>query len=138
MFRILAYIFIAGLLFIVSRYHYKHSGYNWDMLMYMGVVLDYDNTHNVHQHVYTTAKNEIPQQAFHQLTDSSNKYRWSVYQSVQTFTLQLPYYVVKPLYTGMAFVFYKSGIPLTKSTMLPSVISFFLIGMLFFHWLQKY
>ncbi len=138
MLRLLAYILFAGLLIFVCRYHYKHPRYNWDMLPYMAVVLGYDHTEDVHRQIYSTAKKEIPQQAFHQLTDSTNKYRWSVFQSAQIFTLQLPYYVVKPLYTGLAFIFYKSGIPLTKATVLPSLISFFFIGILFFYWLQKY
>ncbi len=138
MIRIMAYILYAGMLFIVCRYLYNHPGYNWDMLPYMGVALNYDNTDSVHQYVFATAEKEIPAQAYQQLTDSTNKYRWSVYRSAQTFTLQMPYYVVKPLYTALVFAFYKSGIPLTKATVLPSVISCFLIGILLFNWLQRY
>jgi hypothetical protein len=104
----------------------------------MGVVLEYEDSENVHEHVYAIAKNELPPSALEQLTDTTHTYRSTVFHSAETFKQQLPFYVVKPFYTRLVQVFYKSGLPLTKATMMPSLIAYFLMAMLLLYWLEKY
>ena len=136
--RIFVYVLIAVLLFIGYRYQYHHPGYNWDMLPYMGVALEYENADNIHAQVYAIAKREIPPHAFTQLTDSIIPYRSAVYQSPELFRKQMPFYVVKPLYTRMVQLFYKAGIPLTKATVMSSLIASFLLVCVMLHWFRKY
>lgn len=136
--RIIVYVLLSIVLFISFWYHYHHPGYNWDMLPYMGIVLEYEGDSTVHEQVYTIAKTELPPAVFTQLTDSSVPYRSAVYRSPELFRKQLPFYVVKPLYTRMAQVFYHAGLPLTKATVVPSLIACFLLMLVMLSWMQKY
>lgn len=124
----------------ISIYSFKSPEYNWDMLPYMGVVVSYDgnNANSIHEKVYITAKEEVPPTLYRQLTDPNNTYRTAAEEDADAFYNQLPFYVVKPLYTWSAYLFYKAGASLTRSTVLPSVISYFMMGLLLFYWLQKY
>src|SRR4051812_6427835 len=130
-------IFIAVLAFI-SAQAYKKPSYNWDMLPYMAVILSYDGQQNVHESVYNTARQELPAEAFRLLTDSSQAHRRETAQHVEEFNLQMPFYIVKPLYTGLSYLFYKSGFSLTRSTVIPSILAFLCVGLLMLVWCTKY
>ena len=118
---------------------YKNPEYNWDILPYMAVIKNYEHKNvAIHDSVYSIAKNEIHRQAFKNFADSTNVYRWRAAQDTAFFNSQLEFYQVKPLYTGLAFLFFKTGFPLTKSTVLPSIFAYFLSGMLLFFWLGRY
>jgi len=118
----------------------KKPACNWDMLPYMGVVLSYENldVKEMHAIVYATAKAQVPVVYFNRMTDSSNTYRSLLANNADAFYTQLPFYVVKPLYTRMAWLFYKSGIALTTATVWPSAIAYLITGMLLYGWLRKY
>ena len=118
----------------------KKPAYNWDILPYMGVILSYDkaDANTIHKNVYSIAKDQVPPVYYNRLVDPSNAYRNSVAQSPEKFRAQFPFYIVKPLYTGAAYLFYKAGIALPMSTVWPSVIAYFLTGLLLFFWLKKY
>jgi hypothetical protein len=135
-------VFYLYCLFIIAIcfYSYKKQAYNWDMLAYMAVVLSYENNDisNVHQTVYDIAKKEIPPLAFSHLTDTSSSYKKLMAESPGEFHLQYPFYSVKPLYTGLVWLFYKAGIPLPKATVLPSLLAFFGIALLLFSWIKRY
>lgn len=111
------------------------------MLPYMAVVLQYDGNNNIekiHSEVYNIAKQSASGNDFDKLIDSNSAFRKSVFSAPAEFSQQLPFYVVKPLYTGFCYLFYSCGVPLPKATVLPSVISFFLISLLLFSWIRKY
>jgi len=119
----------------------KKPAYNWDMLPYMGVVLSYNNNAGidaVHRQVYAAAKSQVPENFYQRMVDPSNAYRNGVAQSAETFRSQLPFYIVKPLYTRLAYWFYRMGANLTTATVWPSVIAYCLTGLLFFHSCKKY
>lgn len=125
----------------ISIYSYKKAAYNWDILPYMAVILQYDgntNIEKIHSEVYRIAKQSVSKTVFDKLVDSTSAYRKSVFANPAEFSQQLPFYVVKPLYTRLGYIFYKCGISLPKATTLPSVIAFFLISLLVFFWNQKY
>lgn len=131
----------SALMLLVSIYSFKKAEYNWDMLPYMAVILQHDgNTdfEKIHREVYTIAKQSVQEPVFSKLTDSTSEYRRSVFANAAAFNQQLPFYVVKPLYTRLCYLFYECGIPLPGSTVLPSAISFFLISLLIFSWINKY
>ncbi|MEP6747759.1 MAG: hypothetical protein ABJB86_08535 [Bacteroidota bacterium] len=118
----------------------KNPSYNWDILPYMGVVLSYEkmDIKSIHNNVYATAQDEVSSVFYNRLIDPNNAYRSRVAQSPEIFRSQLPFYVVKPLYTRIAWLFYMAGISLSLSTVWPSVIAYFVTGLLLFFWLKKY
>ncbi len=124
----------------VGFYAYEKPYYNWDALPYMGVVLSYenDNPKFIHDTVYKIAKQQTPSAIYYQLIDSSNNYRKKMKENAVDFYNEFPFYVIKPLYTGMIYLFYKSGFSLLKATIVPSVIAYILIGILLFIWLKTY
>jgi len=125
---------------LAGFYCFKKPFYNWDMLPYTALVLkmDHHNTKEAHDRAYQLAKENIPVENYQQLTDSLHAYRNNMLNDVEAFNSQLPYYVIKPLYTGLVYLFYKSGIDLPQATLLPSLFSYLLTALLLFHWLHRY
>jgi len=125
---------------LIAVYAFKKPYYNWDALPYMGVTLSYDNDNPkfVHDTVYEIAKQQIPSITYNQITDTSLNYKKIMLQNATDFYNVLPFYVVKPLYTGLIYLFYKSGFSLLKATIVPSVIAYVLTGILLFIWLKTY
>lgn len=130
------YILFLG---VICLFSYKRPIYNWDMLPYMAIVISYDGQHATsHQKIYLIAKQEIPEKQYLQLIDSTVATKYKAYLEPSEFNMQMPFYVIKPFYTGLIYVLNKIGFPLTKSTVLPSIIAFFLIGLLLLNWINKY
>lgn len=104
----------------------------------MNVILHYDD-HDIHTHdtVYALAKKQMTPDAYTLLTEAS-PYRKQMALDAGEFNLQMPFYVVKPLYTYTGFVFHKMGVPLLRATVIPSIIGYFFIGLLLFYWMQGY
>lgn len=135
---ILAKTAYAVFVILMAVYLYRKPAYNWDMLPYMAIVLQYDHNNTaIHDNVYKTAANEIPPVDYNRLTDSSHAYRKAALSNPAFFNAQLPMYVVKPLYTILVYCSYKLGIPLTKSTMIVSVVAWVLLAILLFVWLKQ-
>src|SRR5689334_2500124 len=98
-------------LFCMCIYAFKKPTYNWDTLAYMGVVLGYDNKNInvIHETVYEIAKQQMPPENYKELTDTLNPYKKRMVDDALNFHNEFPFYVVKPLYTGMVYFFYKTG-----------------------------
>jgi hypothetical protein len=123
-----------------AAFSLKKPAYNWDILPYMGVILSYEkaDAKAIHSEVYAIAKSQVPALYYNRMVDPSNTYRNSVAQSPEVFHSQIPFYIVKPLYTGAAYLLYKAGIKLPMATIWPSAIAYFLTGLLLFYWLKRY
>lgn len=136
LFKLLYFIIIA----LAAIYCFKRPLYNWDLLPYSYLVLkmDHHNSEEAFHLTYKLAKENIPVKEYNSLIDSSNIYRYALSHDPETFKAQLPFYVVKPFYTGLVYFFYKSGIPLIQATLMPSIISYLLIGILLLHWFGFY
>ena len=121
-------------------YCFKRPLYNWDMLPYSALILKMDGYDNkkAFAYAYESAKKSLPSAPYHLLTDSANAYRYELANNTEAFNQQLPFYVVKPLYTSLAYLAYKLGFPLSQATLVPCFISYLLLGLLFFHWLHLY
>ena len=119
-------------------YCFKRPLYNWDMLPYSALILKIDgyDAKKAFAFTYESAKQNIPPRDYHLLTDSTNAYRYNLSNDDTAFNEQLPFYVVKPLYTSLAYLAYKAGFSLPAATLVPSFISYLLICLLFFHWLN--
>src|SRR5438552_5538098 len=133
-------IFYFSCILLAAIYCFKRPLYNWDMLPYTDLILrmDHHNAQEAHYLTYDLTKKNIPSKNFQQLTDSSNVYRFKMLSDPAAFNEQLPFYVIKPLYTGLAYLFYKLGVSLPQATLVPSFISYLLIGFLLFYWLRIY
>jgi len=133
-------IFYFICLLIAAIYCFKRPLYNWDILPYSYLILkmDHYNSEDAYNLAYKSAKENIPSKEYHLLVDSSNAYRYRMSKDFNAFNEQLPFYVVKPLYTSLGYLFYKSGFSLIQATLIPSFISYLLIGFLLFHWLKIY
>jgi len=121
-------------------YCFKRPLYNWDMLPYSALVLKMDgyDSKQAFADAYQSAKKSLPPGPYHLLTDSANAYRYKLSNSFEAFNEQLPFYVIKPLYSSMVYLAYKAGFNLPQATLVPSFISYVLIGLLFFFWLSLY
>jgi hypothetical protein len=137
---ILVYVLYFFCLLPVAIFAFKKPYYNWDMLPYMAIVvkMEHSDINQIHKITYQSAKDNIPSQEYDYLVANSSEYRKKMAESAVDFYQQLPFYVVKPLYIGSVYLCYKAGYSLPKSTVLPSIISYLLIGLLLFYWLSKY
>jgi hypothetical protein len=137
--RFLLFIYLLFLL-LVAVYMYKKPAYNWDMIPYMAITLQHDQ-HDpafVHDSVYALIRQQLPADTYGQLIDGGLPYRKKMAEDPAAFTRQMPFYLVKPLYTGLVYLAYKSGLSLLRATVFPSVLCFFLIGTLLVRWIRKY
>src|SRR5260221_9320013 len=116
-------IIYSMVIFCSAAWSIKKPAYNWDILAYMGVILSYENADvkAIHHTVYAVAKEKIPAVYYSRLIDASNEYRNDMAQHPDRFYSQFPFYVVKPMYTGLAWIFYKMGVGLVMATVWPSV-----------------
>jgi hypothetical protein len=130
--------FIAVL--IVAVHAFRKPEYNWDMLPYMALTLkiEHQDVDLVHKETYRIAKENMSSGAYAMLVDSSIPYRKKMYENPSEFYKQLPFYSVKPLYIGLIYLAYKSGIPLPAATVFPSALCFLLISFLLLYCLQLY
>lgn len=136
----LAYPLLMILLLPAAIYIYKNPAYNFDMLGYMALVIKMDqpdSIEQIHQTTYSVARENLPVEEYSKLTQTPS-YRKKFEVEASEFEKILPNYVVKPLYLWTCWLFYKTGISLPMATVLPSIISYFFLGLLLFHWLGKY
>ena len=131
--KILHLTFFA-VLSIVMIYLSNKPKHNWDMIPYMGVVIgmDISDKKQVHQETYKRLKNETSNDEYNQLTTISD-YRLTMANNYKAFNENLSYYSIKKLYTNWIRLFYKSGVSLSYSTVLPSIFSItFMILFIYF------
>jgi len=139
-FSILLYFLFLACLLPIAIFSFKNPANNWDMLGYMGIIIRMDGTKDikeVHRIVYKNASDNIPHRDFQRLVDTSGP-RARFANDPFHFEKVLPIYIVKPLYTWLGYLFYKAGFTLPAATAIPSLVAYFLIGLLLLHWLNKY
>jgi hypothetical protein len=139
-FLILIYLAFLLCLLPVAIFTYKHPAYNFDMLGYMALIVRMDQTHNideVHTITYNSARQFIPAEKYKTLTDTP-PFRKKFETDPSQFEKVLPNYIVKPLYIGTAWLFYKAGFSLPAATVMPSIVAYLIIGLFLFSWLKKY
>lgn len=129
-------VLLAGLM--IFQYSRKPI-YNWDMIPYMGVALEYSehDIHKLHDHVYTILKREIPNSVYKTLTAKIED-RYDCLVNDKAFEDELGYFRVKPLYTIMVYALYKAGVHLVTATLIPSYLASFFILIVLYSWLSKY
>ena len=137
--KILLSLYVAAI-FLAGLYAFKKPLYNWDMIAYMGITVGYGHAdpNYIHDTVYNIVKQQLPGPVSNQLTDGGIEFRKRMAENPNEFYQQMPFYSVKPLYTGFIYAFYKIGIPLIQATVLPSLIGYLFIGLLLISWIKRY
>lgn len=128
-------LFTAIIAIITIVYGLKPDN-NWDMLAYMAAVLRIEdsNSARIHSKVYEITKSEVSKEDYHRLTNlRAPDYRKKMELSEDAFTEQIPFYSIKISYVYLIYLFYNSGFSLTFATVIPSLLSVFLIGILLFN-----
>jgi hypothetical protein len=123
----------------VAIFIFKHPAYNFDMLGYMALVVRIDNPdlNKVHDITYEKAKEQVPGEEYQKLTEAL-PFRKKMANDPLQFEKILPIYSVKPLYVGLCWLSYRWGFSLVTSTVIPSVLSYLIIGLFLFFWIGKY
>jgi hypothetical protein len=123
---------------MIAVFAYKHPHYNWDMLAYMALVIQEDNSDikQIHEMTYKAAEDGIPAIDYEHLV--GGEHRRNLSTDPAAFFKTLPFYAVKPMYIKMVSFFHNAGFSLPISTVLPSIFFYLLIGLLLFYWLLKY
>jgi len=139
LFSFLPYLAFFLCLLPAAVFTFKHPAYNFDMLGYMALIirLDVHDLDEVHAITYEKARQDVPAEAYKKLTEALPVRRKMADDPLQ-FERILPIYSVKPLYIGLCWLFYKWNFSLAISTVLPSIISYLVIGVFLFFWLRKY
>jgi hypothetical protein len=132
------YLLFAVCLLPAMIFAYRRPHYNMDMVCYMAVILEMDghDKGSIHQDVYKAVREQVPSIERGYIINSPG-YREKMMNDESYFNGQLPFYRVKPLYSWSSWLLYKAGFSLTKATYLPSIIAFFLCGLLLFYWLSR-
>jgi hypothetical protein len=139
LFSFLSYVAFFLCLLPVALFTYKHPAYNFDMLGYMALIIRMDrhDLKEVHAKTYENAKQCIPADDYNKLTETL-PFRKKMASDALQFEKILPIYSVKPLYIGICWLFYKCGFSLVASTVIPSIVSYLVIGVFLFYWLKGY
>ena len=145
--RIALFVAYAVLLCLVSIHLYKNPGYDMDSIQYMGNALLMEETDPViiHQRVYSEINLWVPKAARDQLLghelgapDDQNKSRQERAANPYRFAEFLPLFAIRPLYNQTLWLVSKTGLALLHASVLVSVASYFLLGILVIVWISRY
>ena len=111
----------------------KNPSNNWDMIAYAGSVKSFetDDKKEIHDFAYSELKKYVDAETFQELTASS-AYRETLYKDPESFWQVLPWYQIRPVYTGMMYALNKAGINIYFASYLISAVAVF-IGLWIFY-----
>jgi len=141
--NILYLFLLAG----ISFHIYRTPMYSMDALQYMGnaVLMEETDPVKVHQRVYAEIDDRVPRIAREDLrghrigaTEDQNKSRQERAANPYRFAQFLPLFAIRPLYIIVLYWVGKMGLGLLRAGIVISVVSYFLLGVLFFRWLIRY
>ena len=115
--------------------------YDFDMVAYMGVVLEFENDDFtvVHHQVYQELNEQMTEPIYTYLISDNIELRKNCIDDPQYFKQHLSFYRVKPLYTKAGYLIYKIfNFTLIESLLWVSILSFIGIGLLFYFWIGKF
>ncbi|GAE44197.1 hypothetical protein [Mesobacillus boroniphilus] len=121
----------------LSVYSFIKPYYSYDLIPYTAVTLSLseDDPQKVHAKTYDIIEKALPKEVFHNLT--SGEFGRKMFEDYSSFTQQLNFYKVKPLYIALIYSLHELGIDIVKAINLISVLSFLGISILLFLFLYK-
>ncbi len=119
-------------LLAATRFLARRPYHNWDMFPYMALAMQRPDVafESTHRQVYAQAQANMPVADFEAISARQPDLK----QSASEFELILPYYKVKPGYNFLVLAFFKMGLHPLTATWLPSILSYFAIGLMLFFW----
>jgi hypothetical protein len=135
----LANILFAMLAIAVGAwFSFYNNFYNWDLVAYAGVVIGYDGlpVTELHRIAFETIQQQLPADVVQSLLHET-PYREQCFADAGFYEAQLGFYRVKPLFTGIIFLFYKAGLPLFAAMRIPAMLGFAAMAMVLLLWLNK-
>ncbi len=136
------------LLTLLSSHAYFYSLYDMDMMGYVGnaIAISGANVRQIHDVAYRALADEVPSGIKEHLlgTDVSGPpTQWQSRQDRATnaghFAEYLPCFAVRPIFNELVYLLhYKAGVGLIRATIVISVASYWLTGVLVLVWLTPY
>jgi hypothetical protein len=107
---------------------------NWDMLGYIGSVTEWSESspERIYADTMKAAKDGVPDWVYDQYAHNP------LSSEPRSFTQQLPFYQVKPLYTAAIWLFHRTGLSLPSASWTVSALSFAALSILLFLWRPRY
>ncbi len=121
-------LMLPALFLILGIYALAVSAYkplhNWDMIMYIAVAKSYEepDIKSLHTFTYRALQNSVSKAEYITLVQEG-KYRQAIHTDPSAFKEQLPFYQIRPLYTGAIYLLYKTGIDIGFATHIISGIA---------------
>ena len=117
--------------------------FDWDIVPYIGVVFTVteDSTEAAHAKTYAEIKKGVSPSKYKFLIGEGTvrtDYLADVARDPESFSQQLPFYSVKPLYPLLIYLLNRLGINVVTASLLISQIAYLLIGGLLMYWLKQY
>ncbi|MCB0700235.1 MAG: hypothetical protein H6551_01470 [Chitinophagales bacterium] len=135
---------VYDILFIILASYFVLSynnvnNYCWDLIGYLGVIYEYDNSdiEQVHSKTFNTLKTNTSSTVFNHMT-SENDYKGRVYGDINFFEEELSFYRTKPLYTATSYILYKLNVPVLTALRIIVLLSSLLLLIITYYWLSIY
>lgn len=125
---------VSAILLAFTFFLGRRPYYNWDMFPYMAVIMERPGVpfDSVHQEVYKAAADYLPSQDFQAISARQPE----LARDPQAFQAILKYFTIKPGYTTLAELLYRTGVHPVLATCLPSLLSYLALGLVLFFWSQ--
>jgi hypothetical protein len=134
-----AICFVICMCFAVRTVTKISPAWNWDVMGYMGLTLEWesDDPLEVHRGTYAAAQAELPTPVF-QSHAAGNKVLRARYEDPAVFTEHIAFYRARVLPTFLMSLLHRSGVPLTRSVWWLALGSFAATGLLMLLWLSRW
>jgi hypothetical protein len=129
-----AYSVVVGL---AATYIAKHPEYNWDLIPYVGAVLESDgqSVQAVHRETYRLVRAAVPEARFNEFL--STPYNRGVFENPEYLAQQMPFYKIRPGYLVLVRLLHRFGVELVAATVALSVGCYIGISLILWFWIGR-
>jgi hypothetical protein len=108
------------------------------MIPYVAVVISLEQSDKqaVHIMTYEQIRQSVPAQDY--VNNTATPYQKEMETNYEYFSQQLPFYQIRPLYTTLIYLVYKTGINIVTAIVIISVLSSIFISIIILRWLLDY
>ncbi|MEI6336423.1 MAG: hypothetical protein WCS87_17845 [Methylococcaceae bacterium] len=125
------FIFAAS---IIAKSVYMPN-HNWDMIPYIAAAKSFEeeNLESLHSFTYDQLRHSVKEYEYKKMTTGDvGNYRYVISTDSSAFKEQLPFYKIRPVYTGLIYLLYKAGGNISFATHIISGVSVFIaVGILY-------